>query len=123
MEPLTDIYETLGDKFEQHLLSMASTYVRLDYFDSPGYSYLSEGLWISFSNGLNISHPYATSSSYLVLIGISKEELESWKSAFGSDPHFQSVLVETKDGESVMVSQYQLREDGFMYLEGWDGNF
>jgi len=100
VEPLTDIYETLGDKFEQHLLSMASKDVHLDYFDSPGYSYPSEGFWVSFSNGLNLSHPYATSSSYLVLIGISKEELEYWKSAFGSDPHFQRVLVKTKNGDN-----------------------
>ena len=58
-----------------------------------------------------------------MLIGISNEELESWRYAFGSDPHFWTVLVEIKDEESVMVSQYQLRENGLTYLEDWDGNF
>jgi len=122
-DPLTDIHETLGDKFEQHLLSMASRYVRLDYSDLPGYSYLSEGFWISFSDGLNLAHPYATSNSHSVLIGKSEEELESWKSAFGSDPHFQRVLVETEDEESAIVCQYQFRENGLIYLEDWNGNF
>jgi len=58
-----------------------------------------------------------------VLIGISNEELESWRYAFGSDPHFWTVLVEIKDEESVMVSQYQLRENGLMYFDDWDKNF
>jgi len=122
-DPLADMYETLGDKSGQYLLSLNSAYVRLDYFDSPSYSYLSEAFWISLSNGSNLSHTYATSSSYLVLIGISNEELESWKCAFDSDSHFQRVLAETEDRESAIVSQYQLRENGLIYLEGWNGNF
>jgi hypothetical protein len=87
-DPLANMDETLGDKSGQYLLSLISAYVRLDYFDLPSYFFLLEGFWISSSNGLNLSHPYATSSSCLVLIGVSNEELESWKYAFGSDPHF-----------------------------------
>ena len=122
-DPLADMDETLGDKCRQYLLSLISAYVRLDYFDSPSYSYLSEAFWISLSNGSNLSHTYATSSSYLVLIGISNEELKSWKCAFDSDSHFQRVLAETEDRDSAIVSQYQLRENGLIYLEGWNGNF
>ena len=122
-DPLADMYESLGDKSGQYLLSLISAYVCLDYFDSPSYFYLLEGIWISSFNGLNLSHPYATSSYCSVLIGISNEELESWRYAFGSDPHFRTVLVEIEDEESVMVSQYQLRENGLTYLEDWDGNF
>ena len=122
-DPLADMYETLGDKSGQYLLSLISAYVCLDYFDSPSYFYLLEGIWISSFNGLNLSHPYATSSYCSVLIGISNEELESWKYTFGSYPHFRTVLVEIEDKESVMVSQYQLRENGLTYLEDWDGNF
>jgi hypothetical protein len=122
-DPLADMDKTLGDKSGQYLLSLISAYVRLDYFDSPSYSYLLEDFWISSSDGLNLWHPYATSSSYSVLIGISNEELESWKYAFGSYPHFWTVLVEIEDKESVMVSQYQLWENGLTYLGDWDRNF
>jgi hypothetical protein len=73
------MYETLADKSKQYLLALISTYVRLDYFDLPGYFYLFEGFLISSSNGLNPSHPYTTSGSCLALIGISNKEFESWK--------------------------------------------
>ena len=121
-DPLADIYETLGDKSGQYLLSLISAYVRIDYFDLPSYSYLLEGFWMSSSDGLNLSHPYTTSGSCSVLIGISNEELEYWKYAFGSYPHFRTVLVEIEDEESVMVSEYQLRENGLTYLKDWDRN-
>jgi hypothetical protein len=122
-DPLADMHETLGDKSGQYLLSLISAYICLDYFDMPSNSYLLEGFWISSSDGLNLLHPYATSSSCSVRIGISNEELESWRYTFDSDPHFWTVLVEIKDEESMMVSQYQLRENGLMYFDDWDKNF
>jgi hypothetical protein len=101
---------------------MASN-VCLDYSDSVGYTYLSGDFWISFSDKSNLSHTCTISNSYSVLIGISNEELESWKFAFDSDPHFWRILTKTEDRKSVMVSQYQLRENGLIYLVDWNGNF
>jgi len=92
------MYSTLGSQFEEKLLKVASNFVAQESGKIADYS------WIMPDT-------------------ISLDELERWKSAYETDPTTSKILKDDEDEEyNETFSQYQVRENGLIYFEDWDGN-
>ena len=123
-DPLKDMYDELGDKFEEKLLNIASKFVNATA-ETPEYSCtVSDGLEIPLPEGGNLVQNYATSSTYSVLVGMNADDLKDWKKAYTTDHLYSKVLKASQidNDEAGHYTQYQIR-DGLVYFEDWNGNF
>ena len=69
-----------------------------------------------------ITSNYHTSETYSTIILISIEELERWKVAYRQDSHLSQVLKVEEEEDTDKYAQYQIRVNGFIYFEDWNGN-
>ena len=64
-----------------------------------------------------------TSENYSIITSINPDELERWKLAYETDPTTSRILKDYEDEESnEAYSQYQVRGNGLIYFEDWNGN-
>jgi hypothetical protein len=122
-DPLKNMYEDLGPKFEEKLLTVATRFVHGE--DSVGeYNVIHLGpVPIDESGELNSN--YVTSRSYNILIGMSEKELTEWASAYSLDPHFSEVIKGLKKETNWThphYPQYHYSDSGLIYFEDWQGN-
>jgi hypothetical protein len=63
-------------------------------------------------------------NTYSVLVGMSSNELEEWKTAYMKDKLYSKILKvsQTDNDEEGNYPQYQIR-NGLIYFEHWNGNF
>nr|GAT46648.1 TY3B-TY3B protein [Mycena chlorophos] len=122
-DPLKNMYEELGPRFEEKLLKLASAQVHLQ--EDPE---VPDTL-TAYPSELGDSSPpvshYCTSRGYSVLVGISDDELQSWVSAYQEDPHFSRVLADWKieaNWSNPRWPQYHLAESGLLYFQDFEGN-
>lgn len=112
-DPLKDMYQELGDRFEEKLLQVASKHaVSLLEEQSETRSTLE----VETSN----SATYSTSAYHSLIVGFSDAEYEKWRVGYRKDKHFKEVLdaiAETKDWAKPLYPQYYLREDGLLMFE------
>src|ERR1700721_2579324 len=123
-DPLKDMSDELGDKFEEKLLNIASKFVNATA-ETPEYSCtVSDGLEIPLPEGGNLVQNYATSSTYSVLVGMNADVLKVGKKAYTTDNLYSKVLKASQidNDEAGHYTQYQIR-DGLLYFEDWNGNF
>lgn len=120
-EPLRNMYEELGDRFEEKLLTVASNFVKQEEEDTPDYS---TNIPDSLDNNLPINSTFSTSNSYSVLVGITDHELGEWKAALTTDNLFGKVLKAIDDDEEDedQYPQYHVKENNLIYFEDWNGN-
>src|ERR1700743_1370493 len=89
-DPLKNMYDDLGPKFEEKLLTVATRFISSQEVDADDVSiHLGD---ISLDSDEELSVPYISSQSYNVLVGISGAELNEWRAAYSEDPHFSQVL-------------------------------
>src|ERR1700730_12457996 len=91
-DPLLNMYEELGERFEEKLLRVATRYISSEE-DYDGQDPLSsESVEVLTSEGHTLTMPYQTSRSYSILISIDCKELEKWRIGYSQDSHFSKIL-------------------------------
>jgi len=123
-DPLKDMYSTLGSRFEEKLLKVASNFVAQESGEIADYSLIiPDTLELKLPDDSPTFSDYHTSENYSIITSISSDELERWKSAYETDPTVSKILKDDEDEESSETfSQYQVRENGLIYFEDWNGN-
>jgi hypothetical protein len=125
-DPLRNMYQELGAKFEEKLLKVAANYAVTEVEEIPDYVYSSsQPLDVSLPGGQIIHQDYYSSTAYSVLVGMAEEEITAWKGAYASDKLFSRVIeaLTADSEESSKYTQYQIRSNGLVYFEDWNGNF
>ena len=121
-DPLRNMFEELGPKFEEKLLNVAARFAEAELLledDS-----LSVKVPLALSDGKEIEIQCSTSQTYSTTVQINKQELLKWKSAYAKDPHFKLVVESKTKGEeaSLTFPQYHHSEEGLIYFEDSVGN-
>ena len=100
---LKDMFSEIGSQFEGCLLQVASGYVAsLEELED---SQISVDLVILSSEGdLDVEVSSVSSSSYSILVGISDEELLTWKEGYAQNPHFSDLLSSLQMEQSYLPS-------------------
>jgi hypothetical protein len=120
------MYKELGPKFEEQLITVTSNFATELLSEIPDYVYEGHNM-VEFPpmDGKPSCQNYYSSMSYSVLVGLSPEELGIWKEAFTKDETFSKVITAYQDiseGKD-KYPQYQVRTNGLVYFEDWNGNF
>lgn len=117
------MYEELGPRFEERLLTVASHYLDSE-MDDP--SDLNATTFAVLHLHLINSHEFHhTSSSYNVLVSISPEDLEKWQTSYDSNPVFQSIISDLQKEKHWIHPrhpQYHYSDDRLLYFKDWNGN-
>ena len=77
-DPLKNMYDTLGGKFEEKLLKVASNFVNQELNSLVNYSKrVADTLEFQLPDQSSITSDYHTSETYSTIISISTEEVEN----------------------------------------------
>jgi len=88
-DPLRNMYQELGAKFEEKLLKVAANFAMTEVEEIPDYVYSgSQPLDVFLPGGQIIHQNYYSSTAYSVLVGMAEEEIAAWKGAYASDKLF-----------------------------------
>lgn len=99
-EPLKDMYEELGERFEERLLKVATNFVRQEEDTEPDYFImLPESLNIQFQDDSLLTQDYITLNSYALVVSMKEEELDEWTEAYKKDRTFSKVLKAATNDE------------------------
>ncbi len=121
-DPMKDMFEELGNKFEDKLLSVASRYVQQN--EASESSRYTSKFELSTEQG-TIETDYHTSSVYNVLVSLPKDELEEWQNGYNNDELFSKIIRQKRtetDIKRPVDPQYHYSEEGLLYFEDWNGN-
>ena len=121
-DPLRNMFEELGPKFEEKLLDVAMKFAEaeLQLEDNS----LSAKVPLSLSDGKEVEIHYSTLQTYSTTVQIDEQELRKWKDAYAKDPHFK-LVIESKirnEETGLTFSQYHHSEEGLIYFEDSVGN-
>ena len=119
------MYTTLGSQFKEKLLKVASNFVTQELNESMDYSKtISDTLKHYLPEGSLVPSDYYTSEMYTMISSISSDELERWKGAYANNLFLSKSLKEdnTENDSSEKYTQYQVRNNGLIYFEDWNGN-
>ena len=122
-DPLYAMYEELGPRFEEKLLTVASHYLDSEMDDWPDLN--ATTFTVSHPHLISSHDSHHTSSSYNVLVSISPEDLEKWRTGYDNDPAFQSIISDLRKEKHWIHPrhpQYHYSDDGLLYFEDWNGN-
>ena len=121
-DPLRDMFEELGPKFEEKLLTVATRFAEteLQYEDDS----TSTNIRLILPNSNEVDVPYSTSRSYSTIVQISEAESSEWRNAYSKDPHFGLVIESAKKdkGMNLTFPQYHVSEGELIYFEDSTGN-
>ena len=120
-DPLRNMFDELGPKFEENLLTVAT------HFAEAELELESDSVTVDISLNPNdersVEMSYVTSRTFSTLVQINREEIQKWKNAYGKDPHFNLVLGSKENKETEFnFPQYHVSEEGLIYLEDSVGN-
>ena len=122
-DPLKNMYDALGGEFEEKLLKVASNFVNQELNIPVDYSKrIADTLEFQLPDQSSTTSDYHTSETYSTIISISAEEIEKWKEAYRQDSHLSQVLKAEEEGDHDKYAQYQVRTNGLIYFEDWNGN-
>ena len=119
------MYTALGGQFEEKLSKVASNFFMQELRKSMNNSkIMADTLEIILPDNSSISPEYYTSEVYSTHISISSEELNKQREACKRDLLLSEVLRMDEEREKVddKYSQYQVKENGLVYFEDWNGN-
>lgn len=126
-DPLKNIYDELGERFENKLLKVASCFVRqeISEFTSADEKELRVELpdHVEEQSGADLG--YQTSRSYNVVIALEEAEKDRWRKEYRKDAFTKSIMeeieAEGKRGE-VAERRFRRREDGMLMFCDNEGN-
>jgi len=124
-DPLKDMYTALGSQFEEKLLKVASNFITQELNESMDYSkIILDTLEHNLPEGSSVPSNYYTSEAYTTITSISSDKLEKWNKAYTSNLFLSKSLKEdnTENDFSKKYTQYQVRNNGLIYFEDWNGN-
>lgn len=121
-DPLRSMFEELGPKFEEKVLTVASHFAESELLLKSDSKCLD--LSLSLEDGKEVTIPYETLRSYSTTIEINEEEIRKWKNAYAHDPHFNLVYKsnEEDEGTNITFPQYQCSKEGLIYFLDSTGN-
>ena len=121
-DPLRNMFEELGPRFEEKLLTVASNYMASELQIAEDTVHIPINLKVGDSDEVEILQ--TASCRYTTLVGMDEGKILKWRAGYDEDPHFSSVLKairEDKD-DSVPYPQYQYSDHGLLYFEDSTGN-
>ncbi|KAF7366187.1 TY3B-TY3B protein [Mycena venus] len=121
-DPLKNMYDDLGPRLEEKLLTMATRFVRAE--PESGHEDTVTLSDIPLDHDEVLTSLYTTVRAYAVVIGISSDEIREWTAAYREDPHFVKVLdgwKSEKDWSNPLYPQYHYSENGLIFFEDWQG--
>ena len=117
------MYDALGGEFEEKPLKVASNFVNQELNSSVDYSKrVADTLEFQLPDQSSITSNYHTSETYSTIISISVEEIKKWKEAYRQDSHLSQVLKAEEEEDIDKYTQYQVKANGLIYFEDWNGS-
>ena len=121
-DPLRNMFEELGPKFEEKLLTVATRFAEaeLQYEDDR----MTTNIRLNLTDSNEVDVPYSTSRSYSTIVQVDETELSEWKSGYSRDPHYSLVLESAKKDEGLNLTfpQYHISGRELIYFEDSMGN-
>ena len=116
------MFKELGPKFEEKLLTVATRFAEAEILLE--YDNTLVNIPLNLDGGREVGIPYQTLRSFSTTVQIESREIQNWKDAYASDPHFSQVLENQGKGgnENLTFQQYHHSEDGLIYFEDSIGN-
>jgi hypothetical protein len=123
-DPLKNMFEELGPRFEEKLLTVASRFVATEEDSTLEIDNHMTSVKIILEDGGSINIPYSTAKAYSILIGLAPSETERWRTAYQLDPHFNKVLQSFAFDkvDDPLYPQYFYGDEGLIYFEDSQGN-
>ena len=121
-DPLRNMFEELGPKFEERLLTVATHYAEAELeFENDN---VSVNIPLKSEDNGDIEVSYIALRTFSTLVQIDKDEVQKWKNAYYKDPHFNLVLQSKRSSKETELTfpQYHLSEEGLVYFEDSIGN-
>ena len=115
-DPLRSMFEELGPKFEEKLLTVATSFAESEL------QLENENMSLSVSLPLvedrEVTIPYDTLQTYSTIVQIDDQEIRRWKDAYVEDTHFNLVSKnkEKEDGVNAAFPQYHISKEGLIYF-------
>lgn len=125
LDPLKNMYDELGDRFEEKLLSAASSYINSQDNEALALHTEESCIKVPLPTGMEADVLYSSSAYFMTLIGISPDEVEQWRQGYMEDPHFTKVMeaFRTEDNfADPAYSQYIYSDNGLIFFEDSQGN-
>ena len=122
-DPLRNMFEELGPKFEERLLTVATRFIESELQLEEDNAIHS--IYLPSAGDREIVIPYSTSQSYSTIVRLDQEEIREWKNAYARDPHFNMVCKNKAEKEGlidVTYPQYHCTEEGLVYFVDSTGN-
>ncbi len=122
-----NMYDELGEKFEDRLLTIGSKFIQASEETFPKDFAVDLGKLpvTSLSNEDIMTANIMTAQFYNIIIHIKPEELEKWRTAYQEDSHFKDVIESLQEPQSHILPrypQYQYSNDGLLFFEDSNGN-
>ncbi|KAF8981324.1 hypothetical protein BDQ17DRAFT_1438475 [Cyathus striatus] len=94
-DPLRNMYEELGPRFKEKLLTIATHFAHFEIEDHTPCSTWFIDTEITLEDGTTIEQVEHISKCYTTLIRFNKSEMTKWRKAYEEDNHFKEVLNES----------------------------
>ena len=124
-DPLSNMFDELGERFEEKLLKVATSHaMALSYESATEDSAIPVTCYLNLQSGIS-EYTCATSTTHSLLIGFSEGDLAEWVAGYMEDGHYKAVLKSlrnTTDWANPEFPQYYLREDGLILFSDSTGN-
>lgn len=123
-DPLKNTFDDLGARFEERLLRVANAHactLQDDGYITPCALTVSQEAPF---HDTPATFSYSASPTSTLLVGLTDEEIQLWREAYLTDPHYREALksLRTEDDPSLSAfPQYYVGDNGLVYFEDWNG--
>lgn len=124
-DPLRNMYEELGSKFEERLLTVGSKFIASESSKQEDFAIQLGDIPLVHGSDIIGSTRISSARSYSLLVGLASEEIEEWRKGYSADPHFAEVLASLQDPKAHLTPQfpqYYYSDEGLLYFEDYNGN-
>ncbi len=124
-DPLRNMFEELGEHFEERLLTIGAKFIASEIPQPNEFTVDLGDLPIIHGENIIASTHMLSTQTYSLLVGLSPEELASWRAGYRADSHYAEVLESLQDPKSNIAPafpQYFYLDEGLLYFEDSAGN-
>ncbi|KAI1785025.1 hypothetical protein LXA43DRAFT_1100719 [Ganoderma leucocontextum] len=125
-DQLLSAFKELGPRFEEQLLRVAQAHTAdLDEAEESRQEGAVE-VKLDTPFDTSTSFAYAAAATAALIVSLSQDELNTWRTGYSSDTHFKIVrsALEQEEADELSTSafpQYNVGEEGLIYFEDWNG--